>query len=244
MVTDNWPVDFRYISSRLVSEIVQQAEAARTNRRLSASLNIQLLSLAVSKRDLDYRNKFLLCQEAAAAVADHTGSLEFPGAYVRQEIELEMGFLTVLMGWKKKTHVTIASLLGTVPVDGVGQVLVALFGSDANYTWKRPKENDLSEIPSDVDGLYGLLDATREASDPEIEDHFLDRDPGHDDKSRVDLVVGILRDRYKGYKKVRLDVLAKVFYCVDEFSLGEDHYDRVIIGSPVWAATPMPRALS
>jgi hypothetical protein len=88
-----------------------------------------------------------------------------------------------------------------------------------------------------------LLNSIREPADPKIEEHFLDRDPGHNDYSRADLVVGLLRDRYKGFVEGRLDVLAKVFHCVDDYSYGGSHYDRVLIGSPFWAATPIPNAL-
>lgn len=201
------------------------------------------MSIGLTKGDLDYRNKYLLCRKATDAVADRTGTLADPGEYVRAELDIRLGYLTVHRGWQHRTHVRIAALLTVVPVDGVGSVLVALFGSESNYTWVRPADNDRSEIPSDVDGLYGLLNATSEPIDPRIEEHFLEWDPDHNDYSRADLVVRLIHDRYERFVERRLDVLAKVFHCVDDYSHGGSHYDRVLIGSPVWAATPVPNAL-
>lgn len=190
---------FRYISRRLVTEIVRQSEASRPRWRQTLSLNLKVVSIGLTKGDLEYRNKYLLCRKATDAVRDRTGTLADPGEYVRAELDIQMGYLTVLRGWQDRTHVRIAALLTVVPVNGLGSVLVALFGRESNYTWIRPRDNGLSEIPSDVDGLYGLLSSIREPSDPKIEEHFLDRDPGHNDYSRADLVVGLLRDRYKGF---------------------------------------------
>lgn len=243
MGTDNWPVDFRYVSKRLVNEIVQQSEATRRRWRLTLSLNLKVVSIGLAKGDIDYRNKYLLCRTATDVVRDLTGTLTYPGEYVRAEFGIRMGYLTVYRGWQQRTHVRIAAMLSVVSVGDVGSVLVALFGSESNYTWMRPADNDRSEIPSDVDGLYGLLNAARELSDPQIEEHFLEGDPGHNDYSRADLVVRLLHDRYEGFGVRRLDVLAKVFHCVDDYSYGGSHYDRVLIGSPVWAATPVPNPL-
>ena len=241
--THNWPVDFRYISNRLVTEIVRQSEAMRRRWKPSLSLSLKIGWIGLTKLDLDYQNKYLLCRAATEAVRDQTGTLADPGEYVRAELNIQMGYLTVYRGWRDLTHVKIAALLTVVPVDDLGSVLVALFGRAFNYTWMRPPDNDRGEIPSDVDGLYGLLNATREPSDPQIEEHFLERDPGHNDHSRADLIVRLLHDRYEGFVERRLDVLAKVFHSVDDYSYGGSHYERVIIGSPVWAATPLPKAL-
>jgi hypothetical protein len=243
MGTDNWPVDFRYISKRLVTEIVQQSEAARGPWRLALSLTLKVVSIGLTKRDLDYRNKYLLCLKATEAVRDRTGTLADPGEYVRTELDIQMGYVTVYRGWQHRTRVRIAAMFAVVPVAGIESVLVALFGSESNYTWKRPADNGDSGIPSDVDGLCGLLDATREPSDPQVTGHFLDWDPGHNDYSRADTVVRLLHDRHESIGVRSLDVLAKVFYCFDDFSFGRAHYGRVLIGAPIWAATPAPKSL-
>lgn len=243
MGTDNWPVDFRYVSSRLVKEIVEQSEATRGRWRPRFLLNLRVVSIGLAKGDIDYRNKYLLCRMATDAIRDRTGTLAYPGEYVRTEIGIRMGYLTVHQGWRERTNVKIAAMLSVVSVGDVGSVLVALFGSASNYMWMRPANNDHNEIPSDVDGLYGLLNAASELSDPQIEEHFLEWDPRHDDRSRADLVVGVLRDQYERFRGCRLDVLARVFHCIDDYSYGGLHYDRVLIGSPVWAATPGPSPL-
>lgn len=244
MGTDNWPVHFRYISGRQLDDIVQQSEAARPRWQPTLLLNLKIASIGLTKIDPGYRNKYLLCRKATEEVRDHTGTLAHPGDLVRDEFELRMGYLTVHRGWQDRTNVRIAAMMNVVSVEGVGEVLVALFGSESNYVWKRPADSDRCEIPSDVDGLYGLLNATREPVDPPIESDFLDADPEHEDFSRADLVVRLLEDRHEGFRVKLLDVLARVFYCIDDYSFAETHYDRVLIGSPVWAATPVPRVLA
>jgi hypothetical protein len=243
MATDNWPVSFVYISNRLVTEIVQQHEAMQSPWRASFSLNLKLAALGIRHRDLGYHNKFDLCRRATDAVRDHTGTPELPGQYVRTKLAITPGLLTVLHGWDDQSHVDIAAMFSEDQIPDVGSVLIALFGSASNYVGRRPRDDGVNEIPSDVDGLYGILDRTREQADPRIAEHFLDRDPGHTSEGRVDIALGLARDRFRGFERRRLDLLMRIFYCVDHYSAGRVHYDRVLIGAPVWAATPMPRAI-
>ena len=69
-----------------------------------------------------------------------------------------MGFMTVLMGWKDTSHVEIAAMKAEVSDPEAGKVLVALFGSASNYRGRKPTNDGMAEIPSDVDGLYGILE--------------------------------------------------------------------------------------
>lgn len=244
MTTDNWPVDFRYISTRLVKEIVQQHEAARSHWRFRLGLQAQALAIGLVHLDPDYANKLDLCRRATEAVSDYTGTLAQPGEYVREELDIVTGFLTVLMGWEKSTHVEIAAMQAVVDVPEVGTTLVALFGSASNYSGRRPRPSEPGEIPSDVDGLYGLLEATREARDPVIQKDRLWDDARHSPESRADLVVRLAETRFRGFASRRLDILMRVFTSVDAYQWGSTCYDRVLIGAPVWAATPAPRPLS
>jgi len=95
----------------------------------------------------------------------------------------------------------------------------------------------LAEIPSDVDGLYGILDRTREPEDPAISNEYLDRDVGYAPSGRADTAIRLLgSSRFTGFRQGRFDLLAQSF-CLDESS---ELYDLVVIGSPVWVATPPP----
>ncbi len=68
--------------------------------------------------------------------------------------------------------------------------------------------------------LTTILNAACDPSDPQINDDFLGRDPS--------------LDKYRVVRIVRLDMLAKVFYCIDDYSLGGSHYDRVLTGALCW----------
>lgn len=242
MGTDRWPVDFRYISSRLVRQIVQQDEASRSRWCLSTTFRLPGAVIRPEKRPLRYDNKFALCREATEAVRDNTSTIaQGWGDYIRAELDIEMGLLTVFMGWKSKTHVQIAAMKAEVTDPDQGRMLVALFGSASNYTGRKSLDDGLAEIPSDVDGLYGILERTREPGEPEIDDHYLDRDIGHSPSSRADTAIKLLRDCFSGFRTEYCDVLIKTFCIVNE---GTKPYGRVILGAPVWVATPEPKPMT
>ena len=147
-----------------------------------------------------------------------------------------MGLMTVLMGWADTSHVEIAAMKAEVNDPEAGRVLVALFGSASNYRGRKPVSDGLTEIPSDVDGLYGILDRTREPRDPEISNRYLDRDIGHSPSSRADTAFRLLGERFTGFREGRFDLLMQSF-CIDD---SYEPYDLVILGAPVWVATPSP----
>jgi hypothetical protein len=234
MGTDRSPGEFRYISSRLVRQIVQQDQGPRSRWSIST---FGFRNFGFQKHPIDYSNDFLLCREATEAVRNNTGTVAHPGQYIQTELDLTMGLMTVLMGWTDP-HVEIAAMKAEVNDPEAGKVLVALFGSASNYTGRKPVSDGLAEYPSDVDGLYGILDRTRESGDPKILDEELDRDLGHDPNGRVDTAVRVL-ERFKGFGEGRFEVLMKCF-CEDA---NTKPYDLVILGAPVWVRTPEPGAM-
>jgi len=142
------------------------------------------------------------------------------------------------MGWQDKSHVDIAAMKAERDSED-GRLLVALFGSASNYRGRKPQNDDLPEIPSDVDGLYGILERTRESWDPVIDNDFLDRDIGWDPAGRADTARRLFDTRFTGFRQDRFDVLLQSFCQVEEVG----PYARVIIGAPVWVATPRPHPM-
>jgi hypothetical protein len=241
VVTDRWPVDFRYTSTRLVHQIVQQTEATRGRSKLYPTFKLPFVTLEFRKDRIDEVNEFALCREATEAVRDHTGTIaQSRSPYIRAELDLTMGLMPVLRGWQDATHVEIAAMKAELEDPESGRVLVALFGSASNYRGRKPIDDGLVEIPSDVDGLYGILERTREPGDPVIEDEELDRDIGHTPDGRADTAVRLMAGRFKGFHEERLDVLMKP-YCTSE---GTKQYDQVIVGTPLWVRTPEPKPLA
>jgi hypothetical protein len=240
MGIDRWPVDFRYISRRLVRQLVDQDEATRSRWRFSG-IPTPWGPIGLHKNRLDRDNDFALCREATEAVRELTGTIaQGWGPYIQSELDLTMGTLSVLSGWKKTLRVEIAAMKAEVIDPEAGRVFVALFGSASNYIGRKPLGDTLAEIPSDIDGLYGILDRTREPGDPEINHDYLDRDLGHSPSSRAEAAEELLNgSRFSGFRTDHFDVLIRSF-CVDETI---DPYDRVILGTPISVATPLPSAL-
>jgi hypothetical protein len=139
-----------------------------------------------------------------------------------------MGFMTVLMGWVDTSRVEIAAMKPAVNDPEPGRVLVALFGSASRYRFRKPASDGFAEFPSDVDGLYGTLERTREPKDPEIRNDYLDRDIGHTPNSHTDTAIRLLGERFTGFREDRFDLVVESF-CIDE----DDPHDLVILGAPV-----------
>ncbi len=217
-------------------QIVQQDQARRPAWRFrTVSLLHGILGFQRDAPDRD--NEFALCRQATEAVRDWTGTISKYGSpYIRAQCDLTMGFVTVHMGWETASNVEIAVMKAEVNDPDIGKVLVALFGSASNYRGRKPVSDGSAEIPSDVDGLYGILERTRESADPRIDNYELDRDLGHSSDSRADTAVSLLNDRFKGFKQRRLDVLMQTFCLAEDI----EPYDLVILGAPIWVATPEP----
>jgi hypothetical protein len=174
VATNNWPTNFRYISRRLAKEIVQQHEAARSRTSRSFTIGAKYIGLAFTRLDPDYLNLF---DRATDAVTDLTGTVAHPGEYVRAELDITPGLLTVLLGWERAANVDIAAMMTKHEDESAGRVLIALFGSASNYTSRRPRDDGLSDTPSDVAGLYEILDRTSERRDPALHREWVEYEP-------------------------------------------------------------------
>lgn len=242
MSTDNWPVDFTYISTRLTSEIVQQDEAARSPFTTSAKLRLAVLSMSFKKRKFDYANRFALARSATTAVEDITGTVEAPGTYVRTTGDLLVCDFPVFMGWKESFSELVAAFVLDVAND-VERNFVALFGSASNFLGYKARGESVGWTPSDFDGLYRLLDSSREPGDPEIDPDALREDDRHDEMSRMETARRIVRRSRPFVPLRRMDFLAKIHLHYHDVTVLGEHFDHFLVGAPVWVATPAPRSL-
>jgi hypothetical protein len=240
--TDNSPVDYKYISNRLATEIVQQDAAERSRQELSWNLRLSLFGLAIKYRQPDYFNRFDLARRATEAVRDNTGTIEFPGPYVHGELDLHTCAFAVHMGWDGPSNNKVAALVADQEVGGK-RTFVALFGSVSNYIGHEPTAPGAGFFPSDADGLYEILEASLESSDSRIDRHFLGEERRLDDMGKIEAALRIAGGAMKAYPSMRLQFLAKVHYHLCGAELIQEHYDYVLIGAGVWAATPPPKPL-
>jgi len=83
--TDNDPVEYRYVSKRLVTEIVQQHAAARRRRSWAVSVSTKLVGISVASKHPDGNDYFDLALRAEEAVEEDTGTLEQPCRYIKTD---------------------------------------------------------------------------------------------------------------------------------------------------------------
>jgi hypothetical protein len=263
--TDNWQVQFRYISRRLVIEKVQQHEANAGELGLKISADVGPLTLDTEQAAPDYSNPFELAKRATAAVQGLTGSIDGPKTYLRTTLTFLPKTCHIGLGWddEQRQGWPIAGFFADEDVPGIGRVFVALFGSVQNsHGWREHGAPVGHYTPSDAAGLYVILDAVLEDEDPGIS-----MDPVSQYHERVQsspterLAAARLMRVASGraFLEEPLETLAQVFVCEPSVNIrrphadpvltpqeylsrdpvmGGDPYDLAIIGAPLWVATP------
>ena len=176
------------------------------------------------------------------ATTDNTSSLQQSwGVYIRAELLLSMGSIASHQGFKGTGHFEFAVITSSFDDAELGRVLVALFGSMSNYEHIRPVADEVGEIPSDVAGLYAILDRVLEPSDNEIHKMRIDEEFQFGKHERAEEIVRLLDGpRHGVFPKERFDVLFQSFFVEEQIS----PYDHVFVGSPIFIATPLPGSFS
>lgn len=236
MLTDGEPFEYCYLSRRLLVELFQHDEAARRRWKIQGEINLQFATLQVSRAERDDSNMHALAAEAGQLVADHTGDWWDPrGApYVKGQLDLCHGIFAPLNGWRGGE---VACHSGEITTEDDERIFLALFGSASNVVGYRAG-GGVGFYPSDIMGLYTVLDLVREPDDPEIDFEFR-WDDGHlDDQYRADAAIKLIRGGSHSSIGVH-DFLARVFLEVD-FRFEDHSTGRVIVGTPLWIATPRP----
>jgi hypothetical protein len=212
VVTDNWAVELKYYSRRLTRQIVDQDAAARRNRLRKISFGIPSTGVAAEfgRSEIDRANPYDLVRRATTAVSDNTGSLISPGAYVRATLDLSWNAVPVLMGWERAISVPVACFFADVEVDEIGGVFVGLFGSAANFLGVAEPEYSGGWMPSEVDGLYQMLDDTTEPEDPRVSAKFLGWDRDTSSAKRIRSAVTLFQHTALPGREL-MDVLAKPY---------------------------------
>ncbi len=239
MLTDRAPFEYRYMSSRLLTHLFQQDEATRTRWRASGGFNAWVANLQVSREELDHTNLHALAARSEQLVSDHTGDLATTGAgfYLRDRLPVRYGVFEPHIGWRGGR---VACYAGETRAADGERVLLALFGSSSNVVGYQDDDLRQGEMPSDITGLYTMLDLAREPSDPEIDLDYRWDDGQLNDQVRADTAIKFAR------RGARLaigehDFLARVFVQVEDYRYDDNFTGRVIVGTPLWVATPKPR---
>ncbi|MER7246179.1 hypothetical protein [Kribbella sp. NPDC000426] len=254
MVTDNWPVDVKYCSRRLVRQIVQQDAAPRRKWLkgigISAGVAPAGISADLGPSEADHGNLYDLVRRATAAVSDNTGTLASPGEYVRTTLDVTWGAIPVHMGWERAQNVRVASFFANAEVAGVGGVFLGLFGSATNFLGIAQDEYRGGWMPSEVEGLYQILDDTSEPGDPEVSTEFIHWDQDLDSESRIHSAVTLYQTA-SAHGGGAVELLFKPYLTAHDVDLSfhglrshdkSGRYGLVMLGAPIWVSTPLPGA--
>ena len=188
-----------------------------------------------AERDPD--NLHALARRSSQLVADNTGDLERPGQWFQARMPLRFGDFDTHQGWSGGA---VAIFSGTsISTENGQETRLVLIGSASNLVGYRSTEKVSGFYPSAIWGLYTLLDAIREQQDPEIMLDYRIDDCEISSTARavaaVDLAGGGA-NRDLG----TVDFLARTMLEVDEAPLSGGATTRVLIGAPLWVATPPP----
>ena len=238
VLTDREPFEYRYLSRRLLADLFQHDEATRRRWKFQAAISAWVGSLQASRASLDHTNMHALAARSEHLVTDNTSSLKKTAAaatYIKDQLELRHGIFAPHQGWDGGE---VACYSGEITNEENERVFLALFGSASNVIGYR-SDGGIGYYPSDIMGLYTMLDLVREPDDPEMDYEFR-WDDGH------------LDAQYRAYAAVKFshaevcipigghDFLARIFLEVSNFRYEDNFTGRVIIGTPLWIATPRP----
>lgn len=238
VLTDREPFEYRYMSGRLLADLFQHDEATRRRWKVQGGISASIGSLQASRAELDHTNMHALAARAAQLVSDHTSSLTSTAAaaiYIKDQLDLRFGIFAPFMGWEGGE---VACYSGEMTNEDNERVFLALFGSASNVVGYRA-DGGTGYCPSDMMGLYTMLDLVREPDDPEMDFEYLWDDGQRDKLFRVDAAVKYCRGNVS--KRIGVhDFLARIFFEVDDFRYDDHFTGRVIVGTPLWIATPRP----
>jgi hypothetical protein len=238
VLTDRAPFEYRYLSRRLLTQLIKHDEAVRRRARRTIAVSMFGLTVSAQRSTPDYENLSDLAGRSLELVSDHVGGLDCSWCpHLHAELDLHEGVFAPLMGWDGGE---VACYCGTAVLPGGERVFVGLLGSAANLTgYQGPPEGERGFHPSDMAGLYSLIEAVRETDDPEvdleyrIDDHSLERE------AVLELAMDFTASGARGCP-VRLEFLARQLLGGDGYHGRHGEFDRVMIGAPLWAATPRP----
>jgi hypothetical protein len=246
VTTDNSPRQYIYLSRRLLTERYQQYIANRgMQSKVSLGAKTPIGSINIQGRDVDPDNLYQLANVVTEAVRDNTGSLLYPGIYVRAVLDLTWGVVNFVDPFDEVAWFYGQQDAGeeVEPDSPYGSIFVVLCGSVGNYLGYVPGTNLGSQQrwqPSTPDYMrqvvqrYGFDDA--------------------DGTTEIDRSLAMLNSAYSismGLRpgnllsEARLEVLFQVHHYAEGVEVQASRGSRlscrtVLVGSPLWVATALP----
>jgi hypothetical protein len=246
-----FPIDLKWVSKRRTRELVDLYEARRRRLKLT-SLKVQPpwspVGLEVGPSGDGSLAK--LAVEATDLLRPETGTLQQPNRFIRMTLDyVHLATFEVPFAWPDGSQQRVSTLFSSQWVDGVGRVFVALFGSPHNILGDmEPKRYATGRVPSNVNGLYRIIDSMREPEEIQLSPETLTH-PSYEndvsDEDRVRQAALVVYGLHDPLPAQRLDLLAE---CLSVARNVEVHvprkgvprrvYELGIVGAALWAGTP------
>lgn len=181
------------------------------------------------------------------------GSLQRPNRFIRMTLDyVHLATFEVPFAWPDGSQQRVSTLFASQWVEGVGRVFVALFGSPHNILANmEPERYHTGRVPSNVNGLYRIIDSMREPDEmqllPEtLTEKWYENDVG--DVRRADLAAEVIYGLHDPLPAQRLEVLAEPWSLVRNHTLSSSQdddwpprpFELVVVGTAIWAGTPAP----
>lgn len=232
MVTDAMPRLFIYLSKRLLVETYHQLEASRPGWKLDPKLRFTGVEITLGRREPSIENLVWLAQKVTEAVSDQTGTVAYPGAYVRGRMPLTCAAVPEKAAWMHSAF----------DIEE-GPAFVALCGSVYNYRGYSP--GDQADFkgwyPSDLMGMR----ETMESLTANHSKSWVLRTKGNANvrEGAISIENALAISRWVPPECViyqeNLEVLFEVFVHESHTLNG---IRSALLGAPLWVATPLPQA--
>jgi hypothetical protein len=223
--------EYVVISERMVQELVNRA-AKKGFAVQNVQVRAPFVGLAAGRKTFDL-NYHRLAEQVTEAVADETGTPEWPGKYIGTR-----GLFSAWMfsfGVERTPVVWMAS-----EVEGS---LLVLCGSARNVIGYEAPKSYTGWRPSDSGGLREVVVSMRKKDPKTLLGYEADEGKQGVMASDAGWITSGLREEGPPDFEEELDVLLKPYVYVEDFEQGyitglKLNYDRIIVGAPIWARPP------
>jgi hypothetical protein len=265
------PLQFQYLSQRILGELHNALEARRPNWRMdSVQLGGKIVPMSGTYKRSPGNDASLelMAQRVTAGVSDQTGSVLYPGNFIRVEMPMVWG----VMNWKvpddelaadprQNIRSDVAWLYGEAQ-SNEGLVALVLLGSTDNFLeYSAPPRESPAWRASSFTGALSMLQRLATCSVARVNDSIVVTQgvddvfaPHGDHTSEAKLMermIDLSRETAKWAEgNAVLDMLIGTFYSFDNFSIQrrdrhgrrfDEEFRAVVYGTPIWAGFPSPK---
>lgn len=258
------PEEFYWISSRLVTQIVETARARGQRRSTTVEPRVEVLGVSIGaklSRGSEQNSIYSYALEAASILRAKTGTLGAPDEYIRFRLAMRVGTIDVPVsneqggGWRMQR---VAVIYTDQHVSGIGRVFLAFFGSPSNILSDMDNTPYTpGRVPSAAPGLMRIMNETRAQSQDALAatetQKILDKEYLKSAQDQIYWANALLHEISDPLPPQSFEVLARADSLMTDVDLDNttDNPSRVgnrvelaAVGAVVWAGFPPARNIA